>query len=270
MRSVPLLPLLLAGVAAAEPPAAPPPELDTPTVSRALVVLRESLPPGWEIREIRWESVPHGWAGPASAVLIRLEDGTMSFPHPREEFSYHPFCKLWLLPTCWEGRMAVSEIDPASPQALYLGENDRYRVLYRTLGRTTWPEAVDVVAAALELHPYPLTPSPKHSLDVGAMQRLWQRFESAGTLARWQRRIWGIEELPGLVYLELLTWEERTGRAAQDPTFLGDLAEKETIVLSREVLATFPSKGGLYLRRVTKESFSDVLVVNPQCLTRAP
>jgi hypothetical protein len=122
----------------------------------------------------------------------------------------------------------------------------------------------------LGLDPYPLTHSPKHSLDVAAMQRLYQRFENAGTLARWQRRIYAIEELPELVYLELLTWEDRTGRDAMDPTFLGDLAEKETTYLSREVLATFPTKRGIYLRRVTEASFSDVLVVNPKCLMPAP
>jgi hypothetical protein len=244
--------------------------LDAVKVSSALVAIRESLPRGWTIAEIRWETVPFGWTGAADAVLIRVEDGSIGFHHPEEDFTYHPFYKLWLLPTGWEGRMKVSDIDPSSPHALYLGENDRYRVLYRTLGQSSWPEGVDVLAEAIRLDSYPLSHSPKHSLDVGAMQRLYQRFDNAGNLARWQRRIYGIEELPELVYLELLTWEDRTGKRAKDPTFLGDLAELETKYLSREVLATFPSKRALYLRRLTEESFSDVLVVNPNCRTPAP
>lgn len=270
MRSSLLLLFFSAGAAAAEPGAISARPLDALTVSRALVEIRETLPDGWQVEEIRWETIPWGWTGPAHAVLIRVEDGSLSFRHPSGDFLYHPFYKLWLLPNGWEGRMKVTDIDPASPHALYLGENDRFRVLYRTLGKSTWPEGIEELGRALELDSYPLTHSPRHSLDVGAMQRLYQRFENSGTLARWQRRIWGIEELPELVYLELLTWEDRTGRRAKDPTFLGDLAEQETTVLSREVLATFPKKRGIYLRRVTEGSFSDVLVVNPKCLMPAP
>lgn len=270
MRLAAALSLLAAGVAAADPAPTPCRELDARTVSSALVAVRAALPADWEVAEIRWETVPYGWTGTSDAVLIRVEDGSVNFRHPGEGFLYHPFYKLWLLPNRWEGRMEVADIDATSPQALYLGENDRFRVLYRKLGKTTWAGGVDDLTDALELDSYPLTAWPKHSLDVGAMQRLYQRFENSGTLARWQRRIYGIEELPELVYLELLTWEDRGGRRATDPTFLGDLAEKETIVLSREVLATFPSKRGLYLRRVTEASFSDVLVVNPKCLQAAP
>ena len=84
------------------------------------------------------------------------------------------------------------------------------------------------------------------------------------------RQLYAIAELPQMVYLELLTWEDRKGRAADDPFFLGDLAEKETLYLSREVIATFPTKKCLYLRRVTREKFSDVLVVNPAFLAAGP
>jgi len=261
----------LSGMSTSDPdPCAGSKKLDAVTVSSALVAIRESLPPDWRIESIRWESIPSGWIGEPEGVLIRVEDGVVRFRHPQEDFLYHPFYKIWLLPTNWEGRMEVARIEENAPHALYLGESDRFRVLYRTLGKNTWSAGAEVLASALRLDSYPLTPSPKHSLDVGAMQRLYQRLDNAGALARWQRRIYGIEELPELIYLELLTWEDRTGKKTMDPTFLGDLAEKETRYLSREILATFPQKRGLYLRRVTEASFSDVLVVNPKCLAPAP
>jgi hypothetical protein len=112
---------------------------------------------------------------------------------------------------------------------------------------------------------YPLSPRPEHRLDVPAMQKLFQRLDATGRgggLDRWRRQIYGIEELDNLIYLELLTWEEHATEHDTDPTFLGDLAERETDFLSREALAAFPDKRGLYLRRVTRESISDVIVVN--------
>jgi hypothetical protein len=243
--------------------------LDRSQVTQAIVAIKNSLPEGWEVVEIAWETVPYGWTGRSTCVLVRCEDTLFKFPHLEQEFSYHPFYKLWILPTCWEGRMKVATIEASSPQALYLGENRSFRVLYRTLGRNTWPEGIDVLTSTLKLDPYPLSHSPRHSLDIGAMQRLFQRLDNAGRLSRFQRQIYGIAELPDMIYLELLTWEDRSGKDAKDPTFLGTLAETETRFLTREVLATFPQKRGLYLRRVTRESFSDVLVVNPACLAPA-
>lgn len=244
----------------------PPAEkLDVRSATRAIDAIRHAVPDGWEDVEIRWNTVPQGWYGAEECILIQVEDTTVSFPHPSEDFMYHPFYKLWLLPPGWEGRMEVAAIDSDARPAMYLGECEDFRVLIRSLGRNTWPEGPAVLGAALELETFPLSHRPEHRLDVLAMQKLFQRLDAAtpDRLDRWRRQIYGIKELDHLLYLELLTWEERPDDPGADPTFLGDLAEAETRFLSREALAAFPDKRGLYLRRVTRESFSDVIVVNP-------
>jgi hypothetical protein len=254
-----VIPVAFATLALAAVPAAP---LDDMLVTEAIVRIRQALPGDWTVADIHRDTVPFGWVGDSTCVFLRLEDGSVQYPHPTHGFSYRPFHKVWLLPLDWEGRMEVSAIDPATPVALYLGENADLRVLHRTLGRNPWPEGPDVVAAALGLDAYPLTPQPQHTLDVDAMQVLYRRLDSRpGMLERWQRQIYGVAELPGLIYLELLTWDDR--RDSQDPTFLGELAERETHYLSREVLAAFPEKHGLYLRRVTRGAFADVILTNP-------
>ena len=50
------------------------------------------------------------------------------------------------------------------------------------------------------------------------MQRLLQRLDNGSeeSLDRWLNQLYGIAELPGIIYLELLTWEDRKGRAAND------------------------------------------------------
>ena len=242
--------------------------VDPDVVTRAIVRIRQALPEDWEMTENRWEVVPQGWTGPAESVYLKLEDRSLTLRHPAG-FDFHPFYKLWILPRCWEGRMEVASIDPSAPQALYFGENVDFRVLYRTMGATTWDAARDELAFALDLVVFPLSHTPRHSLDVGAMQVLFQRLDTAGDLSRWHRQIYGIQELPEMIYLELLTWEDRDGEQ-EDPTFLGSLAEQETRYLTREVLAAFPQKKSLYLRRVTQGTFSDVLVVNPACLAPTP
>lgn len=241
-------------------------QLDVRATTRAVDAIRRSLPEGWKATNIRWDTVPAGWQGDSTCVLVHVEDMSISFAHAND-FRYHPFYKVWLLPPGWEGRMDVAAIEPNSPHAFYLGECKSYRVLLRTLGRNTWPDGPTELGQTLALTTYPLSHRPEHRLDVRAMQRLFQRLDAStsGELDRWRRQIYGIKELDDLIYLELLTWEERPGPGAKDPTFLGDLAEKETLFLSREALAAFPSKRGLYLRRVTRESFSDVIVVNPAC-----
>ena len=259
-----LLPWASAHATMPAPADAPPPsQLDVRAATLAIDQVRHALPDGWEVDRIRWDSVPQGWQGKAECVLIDVRDVTTAFVNPEGDFRYHPFYKLWLLPPCWEGRMEVATIDPSTPQAFYLGECDDYRVLLRTLGRNTWPEGPEVLGSALGLDTYPLTHQPEHTLDIRAMQRLFQRLHNsaASQVDRWQSQIYGIEERDDLLYLELLTWDQRG--ASPDPTFLGELAEKETLFLAREALAAFPSKRGLYLRRLTRESFSDVIVVNP-------
>lgn len=252
-----------ARVRAGEPP--PSAVFDVRAATRMIDEVRLALPESWDATTIRWDTVPRGWRGDSTCVLMQLEDLSVTFDHP-DGFEYHPFYKIWLLPPGWEGRMEVTSIDPEAPHALYLGGSARLRVLARTLGPTTWPEGPEAIGRALQLATYPLSPEPEHRLDVPAMQKLFQRLDAAdrgGGLDRWRRQIYGIEELDDMIYLELLTWEERSAEHRGDPTFLGDLAERETDFLSRETLAAFPDKRGLYLRRVTRESISDVLVVNP-------
>jgi len=242
---------------------APADTLDVRRATRAIDTIRHALPEGWDAAEIRWGTLPQGWHGAPECLLVEVQDKTISFRHPQADFSYHPFYKLWLLPPGWEGRMEVAAIDPEARPALYLGESADFRVLVRTLGHNTWPDGPDVIGAALGLETFPLTPRPEHTLDVSAMQKLFQRLDAAtpDRLDRWRRQIYGIRELDRVLYLELLTWEDRPDERGEDPTFLGKLAEAETRFLSREALAAFPDKHGLYLRRLTRESFSDVIVV---------
>jgi hypothetical protein len=242
--------------------AAAPLRLDPEEATAAIDRVRAALPPGWSDTEIRWDTVPLGWTGEPACLYLRLEDEGTRYPHSSGEFEYRPFYKLWLLPPGWEGRMAIAGMDPDVPAALYLGEARDYRVLYRTLGRQSWDEGAAELAAALRLDALPLGPRPLHTVDIDAMQVLFRRLDTRpGALERWQSRIWGIAELPDLIYLELLTWDERGD--SEDPTWLGDLAERETEYLSREAMAAFPETRGLYLRRLTERSFGDVIVVNP-------
>ncbi len=261
-------------LALAGPPAlyAEGPTLPEEMQERVVAAVESVLPGRWTVTDVTPNEVPAGWDGPAECLYVRLEDLSLSFPHATHDFMYHPFYKLWILPPRWEGRMVVSDIQPNALSAVYLGENSDLRVLYRSLGRNTWPEGPETLAAALELHAFPLSHRPLHTLDVDAMQRLLRRLDngSEASLDRWLNQLYGIAELPDLIYLELLTWEDRKGRATDDPYFLGDLAEKETRYLAQQVLAAFPAKNALYLRRVTRDKFSDVLVVNPASYALAP
>ena len=267
-------PLLAAGVA----PAAAPGEaratmtLEPEGVTAAIVAVRDALPDGWRVEDIRWGTKPIGWTGDATCVKLEVVDGTLRQPSADGTTFAHPYYRIWFLPTGWEGRMTVTRFGGEGPSEVYLGERPEFRVLYGTAGRNDWPEAPARIAEALGLDSYPIGRAPKHTLDVGAMQRLYQRLDTAtgGRSLRWQRQIYGIEELPEVVYVELLTWEQREGVENDDPTFLGDIAERETAYLSRQVLAAFPDKRALYLRRVTDRSYSDVLVVNPRLLAVAP
>jgi hypothetical protein len=236
-------------------------------VDRAIDAVRGTLPAGWEVARVERNVVPTGWRGDARAVLLRLEDTAMTFPHP-EGFSYRAFWKLWLVPRDWEGRMEVMRIGADAPAALFLGENSDFRVLARSLGRNGWPEGAAALGRALGLETLPLGPRPAHTIDAAAMQRLYQRLDSAtgGRAERWHRQVYGIAEMSDLVYVELLTWEGRDEEEPRDPTSLGELAEAETRFLARQAFAAFPGKRGLYLRRVTDRSFSDVLRVNAAAL----
>lgn len=241
---------------------AAPDHLDPDVGTAAIDRIRATLPPGWSTVEIAWDTVPLGWTGDPACLFVRVEDEGTRYPHASGDFDYRPFYKLWLLPLGWEGRMAVADLDPTVPYAVYLGENDDYRVLFRTLGRQSWDEGPEALAAGLDLAALPLTARPQHTLDIDAMQVLYRRLDTRpGALEHWQRQIWGIDELPDLLYLELLTWNDRG--ETEDPTFLGDLAERETAYLAREAMAAFPDKRALYLRRITERSFGDVIVVNP-------
>lgn len=242
-------------------------KLDKTAATYAVDAVRQALPLGWEMTEIRWDTAPTGWDGPETCVRVKIEDTSVSFPHDSGDFDYHPFYKIWLLPLGWEGRMEVANLNAEEPQAIYLGENADFRVLYRTLGTNTWAGGAEQLAGTLEVAPYPLSHRPVHELDVGAMQRLLERLQFAAgeDSDRWTRQIYAIAELPDMLYVELLTWDERRGEE-EDLTSLGRVAEIETQFLSREVLAAFPGKNGLYLRRVTNRSFSDVIVVNPSLL----
>ncbi|MDP6802500.1 MAG: hypothetical protein QF819_04910 [Gemmatimonadota bacterium] len=224
----------------------------------------ESVLPGtWKIEEVRRGTVPASWHGDSTCVLIRLEDASVSFFHETRGFSYHPFIKLWLLPRDWEGRMDAQSLGKDAIGAVYLGENDSFRVLHRSLGRNTWPEGTETIADALDLSAYPLSGTPLHTLDVPAMGRLLRRLGASSTIdpALWQRHVYGIEELPEILYLEVLTWDDPEPGA--EPWSLGPLAENATRFLLREALAAFPEKRGVYLRRVTERRFSDLLAVNP-------
>lgn len=265
--------LLPAGMAATPlPPAAPPPTplppapapedpapveraLDRRAATRAVDIVRHAMPVGWENRSVRWDTVPTGWRGEPECVRIEVAPGWID---PDDGDAY----VIWLLPPCWEGRMEVATLG-RTPRAVYLGENSSFRVLHETIGVSRWESAPNVLGDRLALTTYPLTGRPEHTLDVGAMQRLYAQLDSTSerSLDRWLKRIYGIEELDRVVYVELLTWDERQDDA-EDPTWLGDIAERETRFLSREALAAFPEKQGLYLRRVTRDSFSDVIVVN--------
>jgi hypothetical protein len=277
-RTAALVGPLTAALAALAAPAVAPAQaratevLDADLVTTAIVRVRNALPEGWRVEDIRWDTLPRGWSGDSTCVKLEVVDGTRRLPGPSGDALFHPFYNIWFLPTGWEGRMEVTEYEEASPTPVYLGERDGYRVLYGTAGRNGWTTAPEEIAAILELTPYPLDHRPRHTLDVGAMQRLFQRLDTAtgGRSLRWQRQIYGITELPEVVYVELLTWEQRGDPTIEDPTFLGEIAERETDYLARQTLAAFPNKRALYLRRVTERSFSDVLVVNPSLLAAGP
>jgi hypothetical protein len=244
--------------------------LDREVVTTAIVQVKRALPRGWESHTIRWETVPAGWKGDSTCVLLEVRDTTCRLPHPSGELFYNPFYRLWFVPTGWEGRMEITVIGGESEGATYLGENLDFRVLYRTLGGNTWRDGVDGFVDALELEAFPVSHRPQHTLDVDAMQRLYQRLDTAtgGRSGRWQRQIYGIADLGSTLYLELLTWDTRGvgSESPADPTYLGELAERETEYLARQALAAFPEKRTLYLRRVTEKSFGDVMIVNPRLL----
>ena len=126
--------------------------LDEDAAMHAIVGIRRALPEEWRVTDVRWSTAPFGWEGDSSCVLVRVEDGTVRFPHPTlDDCTYAPFYKVWILPFGWEGRMRVVPIDATAPSAFYLGENGEVRILYRSLGRNSWPEAPERLCEELGL-----------------------------------------------------------------------------------------------------------------------
>ena len=153
--------------------------LDADEVTTAIVQVRQALPDGWRVADIRWETKPRGWIGESTCVEMELIDGTCRLPHSSGQFLYNPLHRIWFLPTGWEGRMEVTAYEGESATATYLGETPGYRVFHGTIGRNNWPDAPTDIAEILELVSYPLEHRPRHSLDVSAMQRLFQRLDTA-------------------------------------------------------------------------------------------
>jgi hypothetical protein len=256
--------LACTGLAAASPPPAPALQLDQLTGPVARV-----LPESWRIVESGVDRLPIGWTGPATGLYVMVEDTNTRFFHP-SGFHYYSFYRIWLMPPGWEGEMRQTPYVADSAPAFLLGLSDDYVALYHTAGGNVWPDGPAAFCSALKLDTIKYTHLTQRVVDLEVEERLTDDPTSAGSTASDKRgparvtppdaasfevspyRIVGLASEGPDLYLEYVF--------ANDVDSDGEELAALTEELAGDVFEKFPEVESLYLRRCTRDTFTDTIV----------
>ena len=248
--------LVSTGAAATAPPAHEGSELE--------LLVREIsnvLPESWRIIESGTEQTPIGWTGPGTGLYVMVEDTSTRFFHP-SGFHYYSFYRVWLMPAGWEGEMRHTPYIADSAPAFLLGLSDERVALYHTAGGNVWSEGPAELCSALGLNTVRYSDLNRRVVDLEIEGRLTDavaddgkaasRDSETATFEMSPYRIVGLAgDGPGL-YMEYVFGNEDD----PDESQLDDLTEQ----LAGSVFEKFPEVESLYLRRCTRDTFTDTIV----------
>ncbi len=105
--------------------------------------LKTFLPKNWELSYLMRKVTPAEWQGEISAIEIGLADPTTKLSDDLKQFTYNPVFTLWFCPKNWTGEKKKLPAKAQNMAAIYLGENDKYKVYYLNLVKTSWPTYIE-------------------------------------------------------------------------------------------------------------------------------
>jgi hypothetical protein len=222
------------------------------------------LPESWRITESGVDQLPIGWAGPATGLYVMVEDTNTRFFHP-SGFHYYSFYRIWLMPPGWEGEMRRTPYVADSAPAFLLGLSEDYVALYHTAGGNVWPDGPAAFCSALKLDTIKYTHLTRRVVDLEIEERLTEDPAATGkqkparvtppdasSFVMSPYRIVGLAGEGPDLYLEYVFGND----VNSDGTELAALTEQ----LAGDVFEKFPEVESLYLRRCTRDTFTDTIV----------
>ncbi len=252
---------LVSTAAAAAPPV---PGNSEPELKDLVRSIENVLPNSWRVVESGTGRTPIGWTGTETGLYVMVEDTGTRFFHP-SGFHYYSFYRVWLLPSGWEGEMRQTPYIADSSPAFLLGLSDDHVALYHTAGGNVWAEAPAEFCSALGLNAIEYSDLTRrvvdleienrltdttHAVDVRANEPASRSEETLFEMSPY--RIVGLAgDGPGL-YMEYVFGNEDD----PDDSQLADLTEQ----LAGNVFERFPEVESLYLRRCTRDTFTDTIV----------
>jgi hypothetical protein len=227
------------------------------------------LPESWHVIESGVGRIPIGWTGPEVGLYVMVEDTSTRFFHPNG-FHYYSFYRIWLMPPGWEGEMRHTPYVADSAPAFLLGLSDQHVALYHTAGGNVWPEGPGEFCTALGLNTIRYTDLARRVVDLEIEERLVEEevpeetggklappppirpVEDDGIFRMSPYRIVGLAGAGQDLYIEYVFGNE----TVPDDTQLADM----TAQLAVSVFDKIPEVESLYLRRCTRDTFTDTIV----------
>lgn len=249
--------LVTTGAAATAPPGSESSELE-----RLVREISNVLPESWHVIESGTGRVPIGWTGPETGLYVMVEDTGTRFFHP-SGFHYYSFYRVWLMPSGWEGEMRHTPYIADSAPAFLLGLSDDHVALYHTAGGNVWADGPAALCSKLSLDTIKYSDLARRVVDLEIEGRLTDAAHTAkghaldpdpavATFEMSPYRIVGLAgDGPGLYMEYVFANEDDT-----DELQLADLTEQ----LAVSVFEKFPEVESLYLRRCTRDTFTDTIV----------
>lgn len=222
------------------------------------------LPQSWRVIESDTGQTPIGWTGPETGLYVMVEDTGTRFFHP-SGFHYYSFYRVWLMPSGWEGEMRNTPYTADSSPAFLLGLSDDIVALYHTAGGNVWADGPAAFCSTLGLNTIRYSDLTRRVVDLEIEGRLTGAANAVddrgnepspgsetASFEMSPYRIVGLAgDGPGL-YMEYVFGNEDD----PDESQLADLTEQ----LAGSVFEKFPEVESLYLRRCTRDIFTDTIV----------
>ena len=249
--------------------ATPPDASDTQLALRDLVhEIERVLPVSWRVVESGVGQVPIGWTGPEAGLYVMVEDTSTRFFHANG-FHYYSFYRIWLMPSDWEGEMRHTPYVADSAPAFLLGLGGDHVALYHTAGGNVWSEGPSEFCSALGLDTIRYTDLARRVVDLEIEERLTESAltedgpkghtpvsATASTdtplFEMNPYRIVGLAGEGSGLYMEYVFGSE----IVPDESQLADLTQQ----LAVSVFDRFPEVESFYLRRCTRDTFTDTIL----------
>jgi hypothetical protein len=240
------------------------PTNSTSELEKLVASVESVLPESWHVIESGVGRLPIGWSGPEVGLYVMVEDTGTRFFHP-SGFHYYSFYRVWLMPPGWEGEMRHTPYIADSAPAFLLGLSDDYVALYHTAGGNVWEDGPAMFCSALGLNTIKYTDLTRRVVDLEIEERLTEDAPAS------EKQMREAAEQPDALVFEMSSYRI-VGLAGEGPSlYLEYVFENEvdsegtelaalTKQLAGNVFDRFPEVESLYLRRCTRDTFTDTIV----------